>query len=103
MKSGNLEKMHSAAKGYAAGGHVTALRPAANSNRMRPIPLAITTRSTVDKDGNIKTFVENVSQGVAQKEVATASPKIVNAANQRVVPTMAAYQNNTAGGDYRNG
>jgi len=53
---------------------------------------------SVDDTGGLRAYVKSVSQDT----VTAASPKIVNAANQQVVPTMAKYQNNTAGGDYRN-
>ncbi len=49
-------------------------------------------------NGNLLPFVENVSK----QTVSTASPRIVAAANQQVVPTMAKYQGQKAGGDYRN-
>lgn len=58
----------------------------------------VTVGVDVDGSGNLMPFVKSVSE----KTVTEASPKIVNAANQQVVPTMAKYQNNTAGGDYRN-
>jgi hypothetical protein len=99
---GNLESMHKAAKGYASGGSVMPVRPAANSNRHQPVQMVVQTRNTLDRDGNITTYIEGVSQGVARQEVAQAAPKIVSTANQQVVPTMAKYQNNFAGSDYRN-
>ncbi|TBC23473.1 phage tail tape-measure protein, partial [Rhizobium ruizarguesonis] len=53
---------------------------------------------SVDDTGGLRAYVKSVSNDT----VAAASPRIVSAANQQVVPTMAKYQNNTAGGDYRN-
>ncbi|MEH3108888.1 MAG: phage tail tape-measure protein [Agrobacterium cavarae] len=101
---GNLDRMHKAAKGYASGGYVAPVRPAANSNsRQGTIPVAVTIGWSRDADGQLRPFVENVSQGVANKTVATAAPKIVATASQQVVPTMASYQRDRAGGDYRNG
>jgi len=99
---GNLESMHKAAKGYARGGSVSPIRPAANSNRQQPVQVVVQTRNTIDKDGNITTYVENVSQGVARQEVTQAAPKIVSTANQQVMPTVGRYQRDRSGGDYRN-
>ncbi len=99
---GNLESMHKAAKGYASGGSVTPVRPAANSNRQQPVQVVVQTRNTIDKDGNITTYVENVSQGVARQEVTQAAPKIVQTATQQVMPTVARYNRDRAGADYRN-
>jgi GH24 family phage-related lysozyme (muramidase) len=58
----------------------------------------VTVGVDVDGSGNLMPFVKTVSQ----QTVTEASPRIVSAATQQVVPTMAKYQNNTAGGDYRN-
>jgi|GEM_PF-1066502 len=97
---GNLESMHKAAKGYASGGYVAPVRPAANSNRRQDASnVHVTVGVSADNNGNLMPFVESVSQ----RNVAQAAPKIVSTANQQVVPTMARYQNDTAGGDYRNG
>lgn len=54
---------------------------------------------SVDDTGGLRAYVKSVSNDT----VAAASPRIVSAANQQVVPTMAKYQNDSAGGDYRNG
>jgi GH24 family phage-related lysozyme (muramidase) len=54
---------------------------------------------SVDDTGGLRAYVKSVSNDT----VAAASPRIVSAANQNVVPTMAKYQNDSAGGDYRNG
>lgn len=59
----------------------------------------VTVGVDVDQSGNLMPFVKSVSE----QTVSSASPRIVSAASQRVVPTMAKYQNDTAGGDYRNG
>ncbi|RFB95290.1 hypothetical protein B5K11_10120 [Rhizobium leguminosarum bv. trifolii] len=59
----------------------------------------VTVGVSADNNGNLLPFVESVSQ----KTVSAASPRILSAANQNVVPTMAKYQNDSAGGDYRNG
>jgi tape measure domain-containing protein len=57
----------------------------------------VTVGVSADNNGNLLPFVQSVSQ----KEVATAAPKIVSAANQNVVPTMAAHQKNKAGAEWR--
>ncbi|MBY5503140.1 phage tail tape-measure protein [Rhizobium leguminosarum] len=54
---------------------------------------------SVDDTGGLRAYVKSVSNDT----VAAASPRIVSAASQNVVPTMAKYQNESAGGDYRNG
>jgi lambda family phage tail tape measure protein len=96
---GNLESMHKAAKGYASGGYVAPSRATANGNRRQDSPVQVIVGVSADNNGNLMPFVESVSQ----RNVAQAAPKIVSTANQQVVPTMARYQNDTAGGDYRNG
>ncbi|MEZ2132464.1 MULTISPECIES: tape measure protein [unclassified Sinorhizobium] len=58
----------------------------------------VTVGVDVDSNGNLMPFVKSVSE----QTVAQASPRIVSAANQNVVPTMAQYQATRAGGDYRN-
>lgn len=55
--------------------------------------------SRFDANGNFESNVERISD----QRVAKAGPGIVKAANQRVVPTMAQYQAQKAGGDYRLG
>ena len=57
----------------------------------------VTVGVAADSNGNLMPFVESVSQGQVQK----AAPKIVAAANQNVVPTMAKYQNQKAGAEWR--
>lgn len=57
----------------------------------------ITVGVAADTNGNLLPFVESVSQGQVKK----AAPSIVSAATQRVVPTMAAYQNDKAGAEWR--
>ncbi|WP_283195489.1 hypothetical protein [Rhizobium sp. AN80A] len=59
----------------------------------------VTVGVDVDDSGNLMPFVKSVSE----QTVASASPKLLSAASQQVVPTMSKYQANTAGGDYRNG
>lgn len=60
--------------------------------------LDITVGVSADSNGNLLPFVQSVAQGAVSK----AAPTIVGQANQGVVPTMAKYQNEAAGGDYRN-
>lgn len=57
----------------------------------------VTVGVSADSNGNLLPFVESVSQGQVKK----AAPSIVSAATQRVVPTMAAYQNDKAGAEWR--
>jgi GH24 family phage-related lysozyme (muramidase) len=57
----------------------------------------VTVGVSADNNGNLLPFVESVSQ----QTVTTAAPKIVSAANQQVVPTMAKYQSQKAGGEWR--
>ena len=52
---------------------------------------------SVDNDGQLQAYVKSVSQ----QEVASAAPKIVSAANQQVVPTMAKHQQQKAGAEWR--
>ncbi|WP_411033357.1 phage tail length tape measure family protein [Shinella sp. BYT-45] len=65
----------------------------------QPQAIHVTVGASVDSNGNLLPFVESVSRG----QVAKAAPGIVSAANQNVVPTMAKFQNQKAGGDWRNG
>lgn len=57
----------------------------------------ITFGVTADNNGNLLPFVESVSNGSVEK----AAPKIVSAASQNVVPTMARHQANKAGAEWR--
>lgn len=57
----------------------------------------VTVGVSADNNGNLLPFVESVSQ----KAVNTAAPKIVSAANQQVVPTMAKHQSQKAGAEWR--
>ncbi len=67
------------------------------SNASQRQNVHVTVGVATDGNGNLMPFVKSVSE----QTVATASPKIVSAANQNVVPTMAAYQNNKAGAEWR--
>lgn len=58
----------------------------------------VTVGVSADNNGNLLPFVQNVSNDTVVK----AAPSIIGQANQGVVPTMARYQNDTAGSDYRN-
>jgi tape measure domain-containing protein len=93
----NLRKL----QGYASGGLVGAprmpsLRGGSGSGGNKGVSVQVGV--TVDDSGGLQAYIKSVSE----ETVTTASPRIVSAANQQVVPTMAKYQNNTAGGDYRN-
>jgi tape measure domain-containing protein len=92
----NLRKL----QGYASGGLVGAPRmPSLGKKSARQSGIAVQVGVAVDDKGALQAYVKSVSE----QTVTAASPKIVGAAKQQVVPTMAEYQNNTAGGDYRNG
>ncbi len=54
-------------------------------------------RVFVDDNGNWQAKVEQISD----RRVANAAPSIVGQANQNVVPTMARYQNDKAGAEWR--
>lgn len=100
---GNLEAMRRAAQmpGYADGGFVSTSFPSPSTFMGKSQPTNVVVR--VDNDGNLQAFVERTSGA----HVRAAAPQIVSTsvkmAGARVVPTMAAYQANRAGGDYRNG
>jgi phage-related minor tail protein len=55
-------------------------------------------RVFVDQNGNWQAEVERLADG----RVSQAAPAIVRQSNSQVVPTMARYQNDKAGGDWRN-
>lgn len=52
---------------------------------------------SVDNDGQLQAYVKSVSQ----QEVASASPKIVSAANQQAPAAMAKYQRDKSGAEWR--
>lgn len=56
-------------------------------------------RVYVDQGGNWQAEVQRISD----ERVGRAAPAIVGQANSMVMPTMARFQNQKAGGDYRNG
>ncbi|MFN3833728.1 MAG: hypothetical protein ACK4SQ_16000 [Allorhizobium sp.] len=56
-------------------------------------------RVYVDQNGNWQAAVERISD----ERVGNAAPAIVGQANRMVMPTMARFQSQKAGGDYRNG
>ncbi|MBY5553720.1 tape measure protein [Rhizobium leguminosarum] len=91
-------------QGYASGGLVGApampvVRSGGASGGKNGGKTDIQVGVSVDDTGGLRAYVKSVSNDT----VAAASPRIVSAANQQVVPTMAKYQNDSAGGDYRNG
>ncbi len=57
----------------------------------------VTVGVSADNNGNLRPFVESVSQST----VARAAPAIIGRANSQVVPTMARFQNDKAGGEWR--
>lgn len=91
----NLAKL----AGYANGGMVGSAprMPAMPSSSQRDSGVHVTVGVSADNNGNLMPFVESVSE----RKVAAAAPKIVSASQQRVMPTIANYQQSRAGGDYR--
>ena len=94
----SLDAMRRGLKGYASGGYVgsaptlPSMRKASGQQQV-----AVTVGVAADGNGNLMPFVKEV----AQREVSTAAPKIVQAANAQVVPTMSKFQNNKAGAEWR--
>lgn len=85
-------------KGYASGGYVGSAPTLPSMRRAsKQQQVAVTVGVSADSNGNLMPFV----QSVAQREVSTAAPKIVQAANAQVVPTMSKFQNNKAGAEWR--
>lgn len=95
----NLKKL----QGYASGGYVGA--PSMPVVRQSGVSASkqgttkIDVGVSVDDTGGLRAYVKSVSQDT----VAAASPRIVSAANQSAPAAMAKYQNDSAGGDWRNG
>lgn len=91
----NLAKL----AGYANGGMVGSAprMPSMPSASQRDSGVHVTVGVSADNNGNLMPFVESVSR----REVTAAAPKIVSASQQRVMPTIANYQQSRAGGDYR--
>lgn len=92
----NLKKL----QGYAAGGYVGApSMPVVKQagSKAGGGTTKIDVGVAVDDDGGLRAYVKSVSQDT----VAAASPRIVSAANQQVMPTVGNYQNNVANRDYR--
>lgn len=82
-RGASIPRVHSAANQSSSGVHVTS-----------------DVNVSIDpKNGSIKAYVEKTSQ----RQIASSSPKLLRAATSRVVPEMARYQAQNAGGDYRNG
>ncbi|SMF65968.1 Phage-related protein [Xaviernesmea oryzae] len=95
----NLDAMHNRAKGYAGGGAVTPVRPAANQN-MGGGMIVVRTVSEV-RNGNLVPVMTEVAGEVSGQKINQATPKILSAASQNVVPTMARHQANKAGAEWR--
>jgi hypothetical protein len=98
--AGNLDAMHRNLKGYADGRFVAPTLPRlAGRVSAGAMGVHVTVGVSADSNGNLMPFVESVTQ----RNIKAAAPKIVSAANAGVVPTMARYQTQKAGGDWRNG
>jgi tape measure domain-containing protein len=86
--------------GYADGGLVGSaphLPSMTSPSRRAASAVHVTVGVSADGNGNLMPFVQSVSR----REVHAAAPKIVSASQQRVMPTIANYQQTRAGGDYR--
>lgn len=94
---GNLDRAHHAAKGYASGGYVT---PAPANQNMGGGVIVVRTVNEV-QNGNLVPVMTEVAGTVSGQRINQATPRILSAASNNVVPTMARHQSNKAGGDYR--
>lgn len=95
---GRLSAMHNVAKGYAGGGSVTPVMPAANQNGGGQI--TVKTISEV-RNGNLVDVMTEVAGTVSGQQIRQASPAILQQSKAQVLPTVAAHQSNKAGADYR--
>jgi hypothetical protein len=97
-----LDAMRKNLRGYANGGYVSTSAPSL-SGIAKARQQQTDVRVSVDDDGRLQAYVRRESGA----QVRAAAPQIVSTSvkmsSARVVPTMAAYQANRAGGDYRNG
>jgi len=96
LGAGNLAKL----AGYANGGMVgSAPRMPAmqRSSHRETREMVVRFVPEVDKSGSLTAYVS----GVADSKITAAAPKIVSASQQRVMPTIANYQQAKAGSDYR--
>ncbi|WP_457586137.1 phage tail length tape measure family protein [Ensifer canadensis] len=100
---GNLERMHKAANGngYQSGGYVTPMSSPAQNGGV----IVVRTINEV-RNGNLVPVMTEVAGDVAGQQIRQASPQIVAASvsesSKQVMPTVAKYQAQKAGGDYRN-
>jgi TP901 family phage tail tape measure protein len=69
-----------------------------SGSQQQTVRVIVESVARVDEDGNWHNTVEKISE----KKVTAASPRIVRAANQQVLPTIGKYQGQKAGGDWRN-
>ena len=94
-----LEAINSGLPAFADGGTIGAPQMPAIATRSgrNDGSMHVTVGVSADNNGNLMPFVESVSR----REVTAAAPKIVSASQQRVMPTIANYQQSRAGGDYR--
>lgn len=79
---GNLDALHSAARGYAGGGYVAPVIPRVHAPA-NDQPMRIELVSRFDADGGFETAVERSSRPVAQQESAKAAGRVAKA-----VPSM---------------
>lgn len=94
-----LEAINGGLPAYANGGSIGLPRmPAMSGSGARDTrEMVVRFVPEVDKSGSLTAYVSEV----ADNKVAAAAPKIVSASQQRVMPTIANYQQTRAGGDYR--
>lgn len=85
--------------GYANGGLVGSApsMPNMGGSRAKQQQIGVQVGVQVDETGNLQAYVKSV----AQREVSTAAPKIVEAANKNVVPTLNRHQSQKSGAEWR--
>lgn len=94
-----LDAMRRGLNGYSQGGYVgSAPRlPNMSATRQKQQQVAVTVGVSADQNGNLMPFV----QSVAQREVSTAAPKIVQAANAQAPMAVSKYQASKGGAEWR--
>lgn len=95
----NLDAIHNRAKGYSGGGAVTPVRPAANQNMGGGL-IVVRTVSEV-RNGNLVPVMTEVAGEVSGQKINQATPTILSAASQNVMPTVAKHENTKAGAEWR--
>lgn len=96
----NLEKMHSAAKGYAGGGFVGSA-PAFASGAANDVNIKVDVGVSVNDNGELQAYVINVSRSESATAASTAGQAAVRQANKSAPGAIARFQSEQAGSDYR--